>query len=69
MISHYISNNRLLCSALASIILKEVYDLDIRDLNDPYVVNVGKVLSSANAVGITGSFLVDTIPMRAFSSL
>ena len=49
-------------SALSSTILRTVYGIEIRDTDDPFVVNAQKVVGSLAEAGIPGAFLVDTLP-------
>ena len=51
-------------SALASTIIRAVYGLEVRDTNEPYVVNAERLLGGLAEAGVPGAFLVDTLPFR-----
>lgn len=51
-----------------SLILGVSYGLDVQPENDPYIATAEKALHAMSMAGNAGSFLVDTVPMREFSS-
>lgn len=51
------------CSSFASAVLKVVYDMDIKDPEDPYIEMVEDALIGPNLAALPGRFLVETVPI------
>lgn len=49
-----------------SLILLITYGIEVRSLDDPFLVRVEKTMDTLAVAGNPGAFLVDTLPIRAF---
>lgn len=50
------------------LIMSVTYGIDVRSSEDVYITNAQNALSSLNATGNVGTYLVDFIPLRELSS-
>ena len=56
-------NSLISLSTLADTIIKIVYGVDVRDMNDHMVIYVENLLASIAAAGNPGTYLVDDFPI------
>ena len=58
--------DNLKISLFSATIVKIVYDIDIQESDDPYILVAEESIKGTHAAGIPGTFLVDLFPMLKF---